>query len=48
MGNFCRKSEMQAKDRLGKLVKVGLLKELYRQHHITQAQFERLMQLQRA
>ncbi|MBD5084034.1 MAG: hypothetical protein HDT33_02955 [Clostridiales bacterium] len=36
------------KDQLGNLVKVGLLRELYRQHHITQTQFERLMQLQRA
>lgn len=36
------------KNRLGGLVKAGLLRELYRQHHITQAQFERLMQLQRA
>lgn len=30
------------------LVKVGLLRELYRRHHITQDQFERLMALQRA
>ena len=36
------------KNRLGSLIKVGLLRELYRQHHITQAQFERLMALQRA
>ena len=36
------------KSQLGDLVKVGLLRELYRQHHITQAQFERLMQIQRA
>lgn len=48
MNNSCRKSETQAKDQLDKLVKVGLLRELYRQHHITQVQFERLMQLQRA
>lgn len=33
---------------LGKLVKQGLIRELYRQHHITQAQFEQLMKLQRA
>lgn len=33
---------------LEKLVKQGLIRELYRQQHITQAQFERLMQLQRA
>ena len=39
--------QMQTKGQLGNLVRVGLLKELYRQHHITQAQFERLMQLQR-
>lgn len=48
MNNSCRKLETQAKAQLGNLVKVGLLRELYRQHHITQAQFERLMQLQRA
>lgn len=36
------------KDQLGNLVKTGLLRELYRQHHITTAQFEKLMQLQRA
>lgn len=30
------------------LVKAGLLRELYRQHHITQAQFEQLMRFQRA
>ena len=36
------------KNQLGNLVKVGLLRELYRQHHITQVQFERLMRLQRA
>ena len=33
---------------LGKLVKLGLIRELYRQHHSTQVQFEQLMQLQRA
>ena len=33
---------------LGNLVKQGLIRELYRQHHITQAQFEQLMKLQRA
>lgn len=33
---------------LGKLVKQGLIRELYRQHHITQIQFEQLMRLQRA
>ena len=48
MNDSCRKPQMQAKGQLGNLVKVGLLKELYRQHHITQAQFERLMQIQRA
>ena len=35
-------------EKLGKLVKQGLIRELYRQHHITQAQFEQLMRLQRA
>lgn len=30
------------------LIKIGLLRELYRQRQITQAQFERLMALQRA
>lgn len=33
---------------LGSLIKQGLIRELYRQHHITQAQFEHLMRLQRA
>lgn len=33
---------------LEKLVKQGLIRELYRQHHITQIQFEQLMRLQRA
>ena len=33
---------------LGKLVKQGLIRELYRQHHIIQVQFEQLMKLQRA
>lgn len=33
---------------LGKLVKQGLIRELFQQNQITQAQFERLMQLQRA
>lgn len=32
---------------LEKLVKTGLIRELYRQHHITQVQFEQLMKLQR-
>lgn len=40
--------QMQVNGQLGNLVKLGLLRELYRQHHITQAQFERLMRLQRA
>lgn len=34
--------------KLEKLVKQGLIRELYRQHHITQIQFEQLMKLQRA
>ena len=34
-------------EKLGKLVKQGLIRELYRQH-ITQVQFEQLMKLQRA
>ena len=33
---------------LKRLVKQGLIRELYRQHHITQLQFEQLMKLQRA
>lgn len=35
-------------ENLEKLVKQGLIRELYRQHHITQIQFEQLMKLQRA
>ena len=35
-------------EKLGKLVEQGLIRELYRQHHITQVQFEQLMKLQRA
>lgn len=38
----------QASNNLGQLVKFGLIRELFRQHHITQAQFEQLMRLQRA
>lgn len=30
------------------LAKAGLLRELYRRHHITQSQFELLMELQRS
>ncbi len=37
-----------ANNSLGCLIKRGLIRELFRQHHITQAQFEQLMQLQRA
>lgn len=33
---------------LGKLVKQGLIRELFQRNQITQAQFERLMQIQRA
>lgn len=33
---------------LDRLIKVGLIRELFRQHRITQAQFEQLMKLQRA
>ena len=33
---------------LERLVKVGLIRELYRRRHITQAQFEQLMKLHRA
>lgn len=36
------------RESLEKLVKQGLIRELYRQHHITQLQFEQLMKLQRA
>ncbi len=42
-----RASEHQESS-LKTLVKTGLIRALYRQYHITQAQFERLMQLQRA
>ena len=28
-------------------VRIGLIRELYRQHHITRTQFEQLMRLQR-
>ena len=37
-----------SKSQLGKLVKQGLIRELFQRNQITQAQFERLMQLQRA
>ena len=43
MNTFAGRSES-----LEKLVKQGLIRELYRQHHITQLQFEQLMKLQRA
>ena len=33
---------------LGKLVKQGLIRELFQRNQITQMQFERLMRLQRA
>lgn len=42
------KSQIQRKNPLDILVKTGLIRELYHQHHITQAQFEQLMRLQRA
>ena len=35
-------------ENLEKLVKTGLIRELYRRHHITQIQFGQLMKLQRA
>lgn len=41
-------STQQEGSNLGQLVKFGLIRELFRQHHITQAQFEQLMRLQRA
>ena len=33
---------------LDRLVKIGLIRELFQQRKITQAQFEQLMKLQRA
>lgn len=46
MGSVSTKSEQQ--DGLGRLVKLGLIRELFQQRQISQAQFERLMQFQRA
>ncbi len=43
-----RSHTCQTSHSLGQLIKQGLIRELYRQHHITQAQFEQLMRLQRA
>jgi len=42
--NVCITSDSQ----IGKLVKIGLIRELFQRNQITQAQFEQLMKLQRA
>ena len=43
----CVQRKNRQTNQLDLLVKLGLIRELYRQHHITQAQFEQLMRLQR-
>lgn len=37
----------ESRDQLGRLIKAGLIRELYQKRHITQAQFTQLMELQR-
>ena len=46
MKNF--QDQIRQRNELNRLVKAGLIRVLFRQRQITQAQFERLMRLQRA